>query len=168
MKSPFFQILLPLICLVFFSNHPLLAQAERITNYEVILDVNKNRSVTVREEISVIAAGKIIKRGLTRGLPKKRTFVNGKTRYIRYKIKKVLRDGKPESYHTRSRNGEEVLYLGKKEVLLPPGEYHYTIEYEVPNQIEQLEEIDEIYWNVIGQEVAFPIEKASCLVRLPK
>ncbi len=166
MKYKFIH-LLSHICFVILVSTNLIAQQERITNYEVMIVVNEDRSISITEDISVIAAGKVIKRGLTRGLPKKRTF-KGKTKHIRYNIKKVLRDGKPESYHTRHQNGEEVLYFGKREVLLKPGEYHYTIEYDVPNQIEQLQKIDEIYWNAIGTDVVFPIDKAICIVRLPK
>lgn len=168
MKSNFFQILLPFLWFLGLTTISLTAQQERITNYEVVVEVNKDRSITVTEDISVIAAGNKIKRGITRGLPKKRTYFNGKTSQIRYNITKVWRDGKPESYQTRHRNGEEVLYLGKRDVFLQPGEHHYTLEYNVPNQIEQLEEIDEIYWNAIGAEVSFPIDKATCIVRLPK
>jgi len=168
MKYKFTRLLFAFVCSITLVSTNLIAQQERITNYEVLIVVNENRSISITEDISVIAAGQVIKRGLTRGLPKSRTFVNGRTKHIRYNIKKVLRDGKPESYHTRHQNGEEVLYFGKREVLLKPGEYHYTIEYDVPNQIEQLEKIDEIYWNAIGTDVVFPIDKASCIVRLPK
>ena len=168
MKYKCIRLLLSFVCCITLVSSNLIAQEERITNYEVLIVVNENRSISVTEHISVIAAGKVIKRGLTRGLPKKRTFVNGRTKPIRYNIKQVLRDGKPESYHTRHENGEEMLYLGKREVLLKPGEYHYTIEYDVPNQVEQLKKIDEIYWNAIGTDVIFPIDKAVCIVRLPK
>ena len=159
------KLYLSVFCLFFIFNYSL-AQ-ERILNYEVLMEVNNDRSINVREEISVNVTGAVIKRGLTRSLPRTRTYANGTTKSIRYNIIKILRDGKPESYHTRQVNGDEVLYLGSKEVYLQPGQYHYTIEYQVPNQVEQLEKIDEIYWNAIGHEVVFPIEKASCLVRLP-
>jgi hypothetical protein len=168
MEYRFSRLLFLLLCAILLASSSTLAQEERITSYEVEIQVNTDRSITVREDIFVIVAGNIIKRGITRGLPKKRTFFNGRTSYIRYNIKRVLRDGKAESYHTKTQNGEEVLYLGKQDVFLEPGEYHYTIEYDVPNQVEQLKEIDEIYWNAIGTDVVFEIDKAACIVRLPE
>lgn len=143
------------------------AQEERILNYEVVMEVMKNRSIKVKEELTVKVTGQKIKRGITRSLPRSRRMQQGGEKPIRYNITKVLRDGKPESYFTKTQYGNEVMYIGQREVILRPGEYHYTIEYQVPNQVEQLEEIDEIYWNAIGQDVQFPIDQASCLVRLP-
>lgn len=166
MKASIFKVL-TLCCALLFCFQNGWAQEERILNYEVILDVNKDRSIKVREEITVNVTGDIIKRGITRSLPRSRTYVNGNTKSIRYNISKIQRDGQPESYHSRNVNGMEILYLGNRDVYLKPGEYHYTIEYTVPHQVEQLEEIDEIYWNAIGHEVKFPIDRASCLVRLP-
>ncbi len=143
------------------------AQEERILKYDVLMEVMKDRSIKVKEEITVNVTGAIIKRGITRGLPRTRRMFTGEQKPVRYNITKVLRDGKKESYQTRQENGMEVMYIGKREVILRPGEYHYTIEYLVPNQVEQLEEIDEIYWNAIGKDSRFPIDEASCLVRLP-
>jgi len=131
------------------------------------MEVKKDRSIKVKEEITVNVTGRVIKRGIYRSLPRTRRMQNGKTKSIRYNITKVMRDGKKEKYHTRQENGKEVMYLGRKEVFLKPGKYHYTIEYLVPHQVEQLEKIDEIYWNAIGQDWPFTIEKASCLVQLP-
>jgi len=142
------------------------AQEERILSYDVILEVMKDRSIKIKEDIVVNATGRAIKRGITRSLPHYRTMKGEKTP-IRYNITKVLRDGKPEGYQTGTQYGNEIMYIGRREVLLKPGQYHYTIEYNVPSQVELLEEIDEIYWNAIGQDVKFPIDKASCLVRLP-
>ena len=144
-----------------------IGQKERIVNYEVVMDVMTDRSIKVKEELTVNVTGAVIKRGITRSLPNTRTLQSGKNKSVRYKILRVLRDGKPEGVSTRTENGHEVLYIGRREVILRPGQYHYTIEYEVPHQVEQLEEIDEIYWNAIGQDIKFPIDEASCLVRLP-
>ena len=158
----FFLLLLPLFLQVSY----VFSQQERILNYEVNLELNKDRSIDVKEQITVYASGNQIKRGITRSLPNNRT-INGKRVPVRYIIKNVMRDGKKEPYHTRNEKGMEVLYLGKRDVFLRPGQYHYTIEYEVPDQVEELENIDEIYWNAIGTDVIFPIEKSSVMVKLP-
>ena len=168
MKYKFIRLVCFSICCIVLASSSIIAQEERITNYEVVIQVNQDRSISVTEHIAVIAAGRIIRRGISRGLPRKRTFINGKTMNMSYRNKRAFRDGKPESFHTKEQNGEKVMYLGKEDVLLQPGEYQYIIEYDVPNQVEQLKEIDEIYWNAIGSDVVFPIDKASCIVRLPE
>ncbi|MEM1122756.1 MAG: DUF2207 domain-containing protein, partial [Bacteroidota bacterium] len=165
MKKISNQFLLLLIsCLLLTTSA--FAQEERILSYDVVLEVMKDRSIKVKEDIVVNATGNAIKRGITRSLPHYRTF-QGKKTPIRYNITKVLRDGKPEGYQTGTQYGNEIMYIGRRDVLLKPGQYHYTIEYNVPRQVELLEQIDEIYWNAIGQDVKFPIDKASCLVQLP-
>jgi len=60
------------------------------------------------------------------------------------------------------------LYIGREDHLLSPGIYRYTIEYRVPLQVALYEDFDELYWNAVGSDVIFPVEKASCIVRLPE
>lgn len=140
-------------------------QTERILNFDVIVEVNKDRSIRVKENIKVIIEAN--KRGLVRSLPRSRTMHSGKKKPMRYNITKVLRDGEKESFHTDYENGKETMYIGKRDVFLRGGEYNYTIEYNVPNQIEQLEKADEIAWNAIGTDWPFTIENATCLIQLP-
>jgi uncharacterized membrane protein YgcG len=157
----FFSVFLVLVC-----SFLLQAQEERIIQFDVQLDVKKDRSIHVVEEIKVYAAGLVIRRGITRSLPEKRDM-KGKTMRMRYDIIRVERDGQKESYFTRSGNGYRTLYIGEEDVMLPPGVYTYTIEYEVPNQVGLFEEYDEIYWNAVGTNVDFGVEKATCNVTLP-
>lgn len=166
MRLIFYKLSFLIVSLFLFQSIGI-GQEERILNYEVVMEVMTNRSIKVKEDLTVNVTGKVIKRGITRSLPNTRTMQSGKEKSVRYKILRVLRDGKPEGVSTRTEYGNEVLYIGRREVILSPGQYQYTIEYEVANQVEQLEEIDEIYWNPIGQDSQFPIDQASCLVKLP-
>lgn len=143
------------------------SQEERVLNYDVIIEVMTDRSIKVKEDFVINVTGQKIKRGITRGLPKFRQ-IKGKKKPVRYDITKVMRDGRPEGFHTACENGEKMMYIGKREVILTPGQYQYTIEYTVNNQVELLEEIDEIYWNAIGHYFQFPVEQVTCLVRLPQ
>ena len=157
-----FSVFLTVVCSLLLH-----AQEERIIHFNVQLDVEKDRSIQVVEEIKVYAAGRAIKRGITRSLPENRDM-EGKTMRMKYDILSIKKDGKKEPYFTQSGNGYKTLYIGEKDVLLQPGEYTYTIEYKVPNQVGMFEEYDEIYWNAIGTNVDFYIEEASCKVRLPE
>ena len=142
------------------------AQQERITNFDVAITVNDDRSISVVETIDVYATGKKIRRGITRNFPAYRTL-NDRSLRMDYQIKDIQKDGVTESYFTESTEYGYMVYIGQREVFLKPGSYSYRIEYRVPNQIGLFENFDEIYWNAIGTDVQFPVEKAKCTVTLP-
>lgn len=136
---------------------------ERILEYHTDIEVNKDRSVTVTETLKVNVLGYVIKRGITRSFPGSR-YLNDRTVPMSYKNLEVFRDGKKEPF----KREEGVLYIGSADVFLQPGVYTYTIKYRCPDQIGFYENYDEIYWNAIGVEVQFPIDRASCTVTLPE
>ncbi|MBK8501224.1 MAG: DUF2207 domain-containing protein [Saprospiraceae bacterium] len=159
---------LQIICLVFlwfFGTVPGYSQQERILNYDTQIELHKDRSITVTEFIEVYVNGDIIKRGLTRRLPTQRNL-NGKSVSVKYDILEVEKNGQPEPYRKESNNGL-MLYLGSADVFLNPGVYQYKIKYQVPDQIGFFDDYDELYWNAIGNDVEFNIEKASCRVSVP-
>ncbi len=142
------------------------AQEERITDFEVEVVVKKDRSISVTEWITVVATGRAIKRGITRNFPTHRRM-NGRSVGMKYDIVNIQKNNKDEPYFTRSSDHGFTIYIGQKEVFLEPGQYTYRIQYEVPNQIGFFDKYDEIYWNAIGTDVDFKVEKASCRVLLP-
>ncbi len=142
------------------------AQSEKITNYHVDISVQTDRSIIVTETLAVYATGQRIKRGITRSLPAKR-ILKDKSMRMRYDILSVTRDGKTEPYSIRGEGSDKVMYIGRKDVILPTGAYTYVIQYQLPNQIAFFDTYDEIYWNAIGQDVQFVVEKASVTVQLP-
>ncbi len=159
------RFIFSIFSLLFFSGF-LFAQEERITNFDVLLEVHTDRSVTVAENITVYAKGETIKRGITRYLPTHRDM-QGQSMKMRYEILKVERDGQKEPYFEETASGYRILYIGNKNKYLDPGEYTYTIQYKVPDQVGLFEDYDEIYWNAVGTDVQFVVEKASCQVKLP-
>ena len=52
-------------------------------------------------------------------------------------------------------------------VVLDPGTYTYSIHYETGRQIRFLADHTELFWNVTGNDWAFPIRKATALFTLP-
>jgi uncharacterized membrane protein YgcG len=147
------------IGLFFLSQHLSAQELERIINFDVVINVNKDRSLDVKEYIHVYARGLDIKRGITRNLPS-----SGK---MKYDILEITKDGVSEPYFTKSENSEVIVYVGEESVFLKKGEYTYMIHYTVNNQIEFFKDYDEMYWNAIGTKVQFKVENASCKVRLP-
>ena len=138
---------------------------ELIRNFEVNIQLNKDRSILVEENIQVIALGYEIKRGITRNFPLKRS-VNNKKVSVKYKNIQVFKDRKKEPFHKEKINGEEVYYIGDRDIHLKPGTHHYQIKYLVPNQIISYKDKNQLLWNAIGTDVLFKSEKAKVTVML--
>ena len=153
--------------LAFLLTGDCIANEEKILSYKTSIKINQDRSIEVREDITVVAYNNKIKRGITRGLPLYRK-INGEKVKVRYKIGRILKDGIDELYHTSKEGDNLVIYIGSKDVFLAPGStYKYTIEYRVPDQINFSENSDDFYWNVIGNNLIFEVEKAHCLIQVP-
>ena len=134
-----------LLLLSFFLANISFAQ-ERITDFDVEVIINKDRSINVTELITVEALGHQIKRGITRNFPTRRSM-NGRSVGMQYDILKIEKNGIREPYFEESTQRGYMLYIGNKNVFLKPGQYRYRIEYKVPNQIGFFSDFDEIYWN---------------------
>jgi uncharacterized membrane protein YgcG len=157
-----------LLCMVLLALcQPALA-VERILSYDSDIAVAADASMTVRETISVVAEGKQIRRGIYRDFPTSYKDRFGNDIEVRFRVREVLRDGEPESWH-RKRQGNGVrIYAGRSDTYLSPGEYTYTFVYETNRQIGFFENHDELYWNVTGNGWDFAIEQASATVKLPE
>lgn len=146
----------------------LTAQTESITDYRVQVEIQTDRSIIVKEDITVNVLGQQIKRGITRSFPKRNNnAAPGQSENQEYDIMLVTRNGIEESYSMRRQGRNEVMYIGHEAILLKPGTYKYHIEYRSPNQVALLEEMDELTWNAIGQENQLTTEKAEVTVFLP-
>jgi hypothetical protein len=145
---------------------PVLA-AEVIESFQSDITVRADGVLDVTETIRVAAEGDQIKRGIYRDFPL--TFVDegGTTRRVSFKLLDVTRDGAPEPHHTNSNSQGIRIYAGEENVFLDAGVYTYQIRYETGRQIRFLPEQTELFWNVTGNEWAFPIQSATARIRLP-
>ncbi|MFP6582485.1 MAG: DUF2207 domain-containing protein [Candidatus Hydrogenedentota bacterium] len=145
-----------LVLLFFGVAPPCIAQEqERIISFHSDITVNEDSSITVLETIQIYASGDIIKRGIVRKLPS------------RYPVTRVERDGRSESHHFEDSAFHRNVYFGEEDVLLRPGVYTYTLEYQVIQEVLNLKTHDEVYWNVTGLDWPFSIESASATVIVP-
>ena len=160
-------MLLRLLCIGLLALcQPALA-VERILSYDSDIAIAADASMTVRETIRVVAEGRDIRRGIYRDFPTRYRDRFGNDVEVRFRVREVLRDGEPESWH-RKRLGNGVrIYAGRSDTYLSPGEYTYTFVYETDRQIGFFETHDELYWNVTGNGWDFAIEQARATVRLP-
>jgi hypothetical protein len=146
---------------------PGFAQSERILEFQSVIAVHPDASMSVTEHITVRATGREIKRGIIRDFPTTYRDRLGNTVTVGFDVEEVLRDGRPEPYHTqRVSNGVKV-FIGKKDVFLKPGVYTYSIRYRTDRELGFFKDFDELYWNVTGNGWTFPIDKAEAIIDLP-
>lgn len=142
-------------------------QGERILDFYSHIEVHEDGHLIVTEQIEVVSAGKQIKRGIYRDFPTVYKNRSGKKMRVEFKVLGVLKNGRPEAYHTESPINGKRIYIGKKNVFLKPGTYAYTITYRTDRQLGFFEDHDELYWNVTGNDWQFTIEQAGATVMLP-
>ncbi|MFA5928562.1 MAG: DUF2207 domain-containing protein [Candidatus Margulisiibacteriota bacterium] len=140
---------------------------ERILDYHSDISVQQNGELLVKETIKVNSEGDQIKHGIYRDLPVLYPHKLGYKVKAKLEIVAVGCDGKPEDYFTEGQGNAERIYIGKKDVLLEPGTYTYSLTYKMSKQLGFFKDHDELYWNVTGTEWSFPIDQASATVHLP-
>ncbi|MFZ9027369.1 MAG: DUF2207 domain-containing protein [Crocinitomicaceae bacterium] len=156
-----------IIFLICFVGLKASAEYEHILTYHSDLKVQKSTEVVVTETIKVYAAGYDIKRGIYRELPLSYIYEGGNY-HVGFELLEVLKDGKPEAYHTKWRSNGIAIYIGSEEVFLPEGYYTYTIKYRVDNVLGYFDDRDEFYWNINGAGWDFIIDSVSATVHLPE
>ena len=122
----------------------------------------------VTETITVTAEGNKIRHGIYRDFPLTFTDADGHSHRVSFTIRAITRDGKPEPWHKASNQDGIRIYIGDGNVVLDPGTYTYRIHYETGRQIRFLPDHTELFWNVTGNDWAFPILKATALFTLPE
>ena len=160
-------LLMGLACLFMMMTVPAQAE-EKILSFHSDITIHPDASLTVTETITVRAENNQIKRGIYRDFPTRYREKFGLIRRVGFHVRRVLRDGEPESFHLEGLPNGKRVYFGQEDVILPPGEYTYTLIYETDRQLGFFPEFDELYWNVTGNDWKFPIDKASATVRLPE
>jgi uncharacterized membrane protein YgcG len=140
---------------------------ERIHRYVAEITIQPDGSLLVAETIEVRAEGSQIRRGIYRDFPTVYRDALGNRVTVPFDVIRVLRDGEPEPWHTENVTGGTRLYIGSADRLLRPGDYGYRIEYTTDRQLGYFADHDELYWNVTGNDWAFPIDAVEATVRLP-
>lgn len=142
---------------------------ERILNYDVLAEVNKDGSVRITEAISFVVEGRELKRGFYRDLPL-RWEGDGQTFLLDIRVESVTRNGRAEPWFLEKDGALLSVGVGD-DSLIPRGQQDYAISYVVRNAITREEgkgeSWDEFYWNVTGNYWNFPIEQASFTLKLP-
>ena len=165
------RIFIALFCLmtaVAAASPALARSAEHIESFASAIWVHRDGSMTVRETIVVQAAHINIKRGIYRDFPTVYKDRLGNRVKVDFEVESVLRDERPEPFHTERQSNGVRLYIGNKDVWISKGRHTYVITYRTDRQLGYFDGFDELYWNVTGNGWAFPIEHASATIDLPE
>ncbi|NWO19640.1 DUF2207 domain-containing protein [Leptotrichia sp. oral taxon 223] len=157
-----FSIIFVFFTLFFLNTKSLIA--EKITNYDVTVQINKNGTLTVNEVIDYEFDG-AAKHGIYRDIPL-RSKKNGVDIYKCYiKMNSIKRNGLSEEYSTKNFN-EGVRYrVGSADRFVENGVNRYEFNYVIYNAVFEKDGIYQVYFNAIGQFWKVPIEKATVNIK---
>ncbi len=153
MKKSLYIILV--IAFSFFSNSENIG--EKINNYDVNIQLNKDGTILVTETIDYYTDN-AFKHGIYRDIPTTdlKSFL-GINRILISNFK-VLRDNKPESFVRRGFDDGVRYRIGSSSTYIPH-QNRYVISYKVYNVLKEEKGIYQIYWNAVGQFWDIPIDR---------
>lgn len=157
------RVLLLLCCFCAFG----VKAEEVIQSFDVLIHVEPSGEVLVTERIAVMAEGKEVVRGIFRDIPTRYSLGYGMRRNTPLTLISALRDGQPENVAQLPLENAVRLRFGSASVVLEPGLYHYELTYRMDAQLLHHRSVDELYWNVTGNDWRMPIQRASVEVVLP-
>jgi len=138
------------------------ANAEVIRSFDSEINVQKDGSVLIKENILYDFENED-KHGIFRDIP----LTNSKGEKIDLEVLSVQDSAGLDYQYSKSKSsGVLNIKIGDPNTLIT-GKHNYIINYKLIGAISYLEAIDEIYWNVTGNDWKVIIEKASAKVMLP-
>jgi hypothetical protein len=155
------------LLIAFTASAPAVAE-EAIESFRADIVVERDGTVEVKETIFVQAEGQNIRRGIFRDIATTFEDAEGNIHRNGFEVTGVTRDAEPEPYHIEHHSDYARVVIGSEDVLLSPGDYTYTLTYEIDRQVRWFDGRPEIFWNVTGNEWAFPIERAAATLTLPE
>ncbi len=143
------------------------ANREKILSFDSVVQVQKDGSLEVTEQITVYANGDQIIHGIYQDFKKNLPLGWGMIKKVDYDFNTILKNGREEPYHMDREDFEIRLYIGSRDKELTPGVYTYIIKYITGPGILFNDNYDELYLNITGNNWKFPIESASAALLLP-
>ena len=164
-----FSILFMFMVMFLFNSSRLAAvilHSEKIRNYEVTVQINKNGTLTVNEVIDY-QFGEEFKHGIYRDIPLRSKIGGFDVHKSFVKMNWIKRDGEDEEY-TKNHFYEGIRYkIGSKTKLvnLDRTESRYELNYDIYNAVFEKDGIYQVYYNAVGQFWNVPVERASVIIR---
>lgn len=135
-----------------------------IDSYDIDMVVNEDNTFDITETITTYFY--VAKHGIYRKIPLKNTVIrtDGTTSKNKAKITDISVN---EDYTTSNENGYKVIKIGDANNTVT-GKHTYTIKYKYDIGKDPLENADELYYNLIGDEWDTSISDISFKITMPK
>lgn len=145
---------------ILFNTLPSFAE-EGIENFDSLITVNKDGTLSIEENLTVHHEGYKIRRGITKAL-----FTN---KGERYQIHEVLRNSYPEPWFIEYRNNMQILNTGTDALLPAPATSVFTIRYTMYDALRRVfnKPYNELYLNLTGGST-LPVKHIHVSVRYPE
>ena len=156
----------PIIAALFVLIATTAAADERILEFHSNIVVSQAGWIDVTETITVRSEGNQIRRGIYRDFPTRYVDAYGNRVEVDYTPHSVLRNGNVEDHFSKDLSNGVRTYFGSENRLLQDGVHVYEYRYRADRMLGFFPQHDELYWNVTGNDWAFPIDRASATVRL--
>ncbi|HEY8595547.1 MAG TPA: DUF2207 domain-containing protein [Devosiaceae bacterium] len=141
--------------------------AETIRNFSSATTLLADGSVDVVETIDVTVENVEIRHGIFRDIPTVMVNPDNSRLHSSLDVIEVLRDGRPEPFHTQSITNGLRIYAGDADTFVSRGLHRYVIHYTMTRMARRFADHDELYWNATGNFWNFPIENAVASITLP-
>ena len=140
------------------------AAAERIQDFHSAIRIQADGVIEVTERIVVEAGG----RELARDFPTDYRDRFGNRVSVPFEVRRVRRNGTEEPWALERLANAVRIRIGRADTPLAPGTHVYEFTYRTARQIGHFPDHDELYWNVNGNGLMFPVDHISAEVQLPK
>ena len=137
---------------------------EVIERFDVVIEVRPDGAIEVTETIRITVLGVDVRRGIERAIPLRRADGRRAT----FELLAVRRGAAAEPFARSAVRDGVLIRIGSADRLLPvPSVQTYTVRYRSYGQLRGFRGVDELYWNVTGNDAPFSIRQASVVVLLP-
>ena len=157
-----------LVLLVFFSLASVaLAAPIHIRDFQALIDVANDGTITVQEKLAVDIPREGTFHGMYRDIPVVTRW--RESGIARMEVLSVMLDGKVRpADDVEKGKGSVRIYQRDKGAVLKPGRHEFILTYRMSGQVGLFAPNDELTWNVTGSGWEAPIDNASCVILCPK
>ncbi|PIS42125.1 MAG: hypothetical protein COT24_05305 [Candidatus Kerfeldbacteria bacterium CG08_land_8_20_14_0_20_40_16] len=162
MRKIFTFILLAIGFIIF----PRIAFAEKISNFEVTIEINSDTTINVQEKIDYDFE-ELQRHGIYRDIPIKYKARGGNYQLRISNINVVDENGKEYSFAVSYPGKNAEIKIGDADKYVT-GQKTYLISYTIARAINFFDDHDELYWNATGNEWEVAIDNAQAIVKFPQ
>ncbi len=149
---------------------PAAAQGERISAYDVDIQIRPDGSLLVTESVAYDFDGATDRHGVYRDIPTRIPYPPKQGFDRVYRLTGVAVSGSPGTPDDVKiqdvGNGYTRIRIGDPDRTVA-GQHTYTISYRIEGALNGFPDHDELYWNAIGTDWTVPIERATVRVTAP-